>query len=87
MQGHGPIRLYYTMCDDDWSDDVIVKKHQEYHQFVWLHYDKSIRRVNWYKRNHITYLDIVQIIREKVIPPTRDELFPPPPSPLPLAME
>ena len=76
MMYHGPIRLYYTMCDEDWNENVIINKFKKYGGFVWLHYDKSIRRFNWHKRNHITFKELVRIIRTKVTPPTYEELFP-----------
>ena len=76
MMYYGIIRLYYTMCDDDWNENVIISKFHKYGGFVWLHYDKSIRRFNWHKRNHITFKQLVKIIRTKVTPPTYEELFP-----------
>ena len=82
MMKFGPIRLYYTMCDEDWEENVIIKKAKNYDGgFVWLHYDKSIRKSNWYNnqkgndKNLMTFPGLVKSIRTKLNAPTYEELF------------
>ena len=77
MMAYGPVRLFYTMCDSDWQESVILRKADAYGKFVWLHYDKSIRRFNWHKDNlHMGFVELVARIRPKVQVPTKQELYP-----------